>query len=575
IINAYSGHQILTAEIMPSRGFQSSVDYKTIIGLGNIQSLDSLEIVWPGFGKTIITTPGIDTFLVIHQTTGIESKTPVRVVGNTSLMKEEPNSFLPHVEDDFVDFYSEGLLMHKLSNEGPAYVRGDINGDHIDDIIIGGAAEQATMVYDGTATGWNLIKNTGLENEANFEDVVAVLCDLDKDGDSDLVIGSGGNHDLPESRTMQDRVYINDGSGHFKLSSNALPPNGYNTSAIGIDDVDLDGDPDLIICSRSIPGNYGPSPPSYVYVNDGKGLFKIATDEIAPALKYAGLLTHIVVANVAGDTRPEWIITREWDAPIIFGFQNGHYEPITTNLSDYPGWWFTVAAADLDQDGKMDLILGNIGENFYFSGQSVDQYKLWISDIDQNGTVENIITRSVHGKDVPVPMKKELTEQMPFLKKLNLKHKDYAGKSLQDLIPAPQLEKALVRNSSYHSTIVAWNKGDGQFDIERLPMEVQLSCVSAIAVHDINYDGQPDLILGGNDYGFLPQFSRLDASTGFILLNNGRNKWHIMDRHESGWIVKGEIKSIDLFPFHGRELVLSIRDNDKPSLFSFDQKVEF
>ncbi|MEO6130279.1 MAG: VCBS repeat-containing protein, partial [Saprospiraceae bacterium] len=385
VIHAYADHRIFTQEIMPSRGFQSSVDYTQVIGLGDITTIDSLEILWPGHAKTILISPALDTLLVIQQTTDIETKDPAKEVVNAPLLQEEPSLFLSHVEDDFVDFYEEGLLMHKLSNEGPAYVRGDINGDHIDDIIIGGAADQTTMVYAGNAKGWTLLKSTGLENEANFEDVVAVLSDLDMDGDSDLVIGSGGNLDHPQSRTLQDRVYINDGLGHFKLSPNALPPNGYNTSAIAIDDVDLDGDPDLIICSRSIPGNYGTSPPSYVYVNDGRGAFKIETELIAPKFQYAGLLTDIVIANITGDSRPEWIITREWGAPLIFGYQNSQYTTLKTNLSEYPGWWFTVAAADLDQDGDLDLVLGNRGENFYMSGESQDQYKLWVEDFDQNG----------------------------------------------------------------------------------------------------------------------------------------------------------------------------------------------
>ncbi|HJW28405.1 MAG TPA: CRTAC1 family protein, partial [Saprospiraceae bacterium] len=557
-VHAYAQGKAFMSELMPTRGFQSSVDYKLIFGLGDITSLDSIVVQWPGFGITRLSSPAIDTLLVIEQNSNIDSHPPARRVEKMQLFHPEPNPFLRPVEDDFVDFYSEGLLMHKLSNEGPAYVRGDINGDHLDDIIIGGPAGQPTETYLGTSTGWVLAQNTGLKTNDVFEDVVAVLRDLDMDGDSDLVIGSGGNHDLPETRTMQDRVYMNDGTGHFTLSPSALPPNGYNTAAIGVDDVDQDGDPDLIVCSRSIPGNYGPPPPSYVYLNDGKAKFSIATEKVAPQLQYAGMLTDIVIADIMDDARPEWIITREWGAPMIFEFQHGQYIPVKTNLSDYPGWWFTVAVRDLDQDGHADLVLGNRGENFYLSGQSADQYKLWVYDIDQNGTVENIITRTVNGKDVPVAMKKELTEQMPFLKKMNLRHKDYAGKCIQDLIPSGQLKKALVLNSTYHASVVAWNEGHGQFTLDQLPMDVQLSCVSAIAVDDINHDGKPDLFLGGNDYGFLPQFSRLDASTGLILLNHGRNQWVVMDRHDSGWIVKGEMKSVDVFDYNGRQWILAV-----------------
>ncbi len=574
-IRAYAANKIFTSDIMPSRGFQSSVDYTAIIGLGVIQKIDSLEILWPGFRRTLLLSPAIDTRIVVHDSAATEYKNHIREQNETPLLSEKQNSFLPHTEDDFIDFYGEGLLMHKLSNEGPAYARGDINGDQIDDIIIGGGAGQATMVYHGSINGWTLMEDTGLQNESDFEDIVAVLHDLDGDKDNDLVIGSGGNHHLPQSRNLQDRVYLNDGKGHFTLSPNSLPPNGYNTSAIGVDDIDLDGDPDLIICSRNIPGNYGPPPPSYVYQNDGKAIFKNVTEVVAPEFVFAGMLTDIIVTDMTGDKRPEWVVTREWGAPMILGFVENKYAPLTTNLADYPGWWFTVAAADLDQDGDQDLILGNRGENFYFSGQSADQLKLWIHDFDQNGTVENIVTRNVNGKDIPVPMKKELTVELPLLKKENLKHKDYARSTLQDLIPEEKRNKALVLNSSYHSSIVAWNKGNGTFDVERLPSDVQLSCVTAIAVADMDQDGKPDLVLGGNNYGMLPQFSRLDASTGHILLNHGINHWEVMKPNLSGWRVKGEVKSIDIFPFRDSAFLFTVRNNDKPLLFSFKEKIAF
>ena len=574
-IFAYARNQIFTAEIMPSRGFQSSVDYTTVIGLGEIKKIDSLIVHWPGFKRSILLSPSIDTVLNIYDSTGVESKLTASLNNKKVFEIDTTKAFVSHTEDDFIDFYAEGLLIHKLSNEGPAYARGDLNGDKIDDIIIGGAAGQATMMYIGHGNDWILSANTGLENEADFEDVTALIHDLDNDGDNDLVIGSGGNNHLPQSRSMQDRVYLNDGTGHFTLSPNALPPNGYNTSAIVTDDIDLDGDSDLIVCSRSIPGNYGPPPPNYVYLNDGKAVFKNVTDEIAPDFTFCGMVTDIVVADVTGDGRPEWIITREWGSPMIFGYKDNQYKPVATNLQNYPGWWLTVQAVDLDLDGDIDLVMGNRGENFYFSGLSIDQYKLWIYDFDKNGTVENIVTRTINGRDIPVPLKKELTEQLPFLKKENLRHKDFARTSLQDLLPAEQLNKALVLNSTYHSSVVAWNKGDGTFEIDRLPAEAQLSCVTAIEIHDLNDDKRPDLLIGGNNYGMLPQFSRLDAGTGSILMNYGQGKWQIMRPMDSGWRVKGEIKSIDIFPYNNEYVLLCVRNNDKPVLYSFGKKIEF
>lgn len=572
---AYAKDQIFTAEIMPSRGFQSSVDYTTIIGLGEIKKIDSLVIHWPGFKKSVLLAPAVDTVLNIYDSTGIEKKWTASRNGETIFHIDTTKTFVSHTEDDFVDFFAEGLLIHKLSNEGPAYARGDINGDKIEDIIIGGAAGQATMLYIGSGNSWILSTNSGLEKEADFEDVAALIHDLDNDGDNDLVIGSGGNNHLPKSRNLQDRVYLNDGTGHFILSPNALPSNGYNTSAIATDDIDLDGDPDLIICSRSVPGNYGPPPPNYIYMNDGKAVFKDVTDNIAPEFTFSGMLTDIVVSDVTGDNRPEWIITREWGSPMILSYKDKQYKQVTTNLRNYPGWWLTVQAADLDLDGDNDLVLGNRGENFYFSGLTIDQFKLWIHDFDKNGTVENIVTRTINGEDIPVPLKKELTEQLPFLKKENLRHKDYARTTLQELLSAEQVNKALVLNSTYHSSVVAWNNGDGTFEMDRLPAEAQLSCVTAIGIQDLNNDKKPDLLIGGNNYGMVPQFSRLDASMGNILINNGPGNWKIMRPADSGWRVKGEIKHIDIFPYNNEYVLLCVRNNDKPVVFSLGQKTDF
>lgn len=574
-IHVYAGDTIIASEIMPSRGFQSSVDYTTILGLGKITTIDSMVIFWPGYNRTVIPSPGIDMTISIEETTEIYRNPSQGLDTILPMMSALNHGFVSHREEVFIDFYTEGLLMHKLSNEGPAYARGDINGDQIDDIIIGGGAGQATMVYHGSSSGWSLADSTGLEHESDFEDVAALLHDLDKDSDLDLVIGSGGNYDFAQSRNMQDRVYLNDGNGYFTLAPNALPPNGYNTSAIAAEDVDRDGDPDLIICSRSIPGNYGPPAPSYVYINDGKAQFKNETEIIAPSFTYSGMLTDIAITDIMGDAKKEWIVTREWGAPLVFSYEDGRYNQVNTTLSEYPGWWFCITSADLDMDGDQDLILGNRGENFYFSGQSPDQFKLWIHDFDKNGTVENIVTRTLQGKDIPVPLKKELTEQLPFLKKKNLQHKDFALTTIQDLFPAAELNTALVLKSSYHSSVVAWNIDNGRFEIERLPGEIQFSCVNSIAAYDVNKDTRPDIILGGNYYGMLPQFSRLDASYGHVLLNSGNRKWEIMKAAKSGWRVKGELKHIDIFPFQGDTHVIAIRNNERPLLFSLDSQPAF
>ncbi|MEM1359921.1 MAG: FG-GAP-like repeat-containing protein, partial [Bacteroidota bacterium] len=257
----------------------------------------------------------------------------------------------------------------------------------------------------------------------------------------------------------------------------------------------------------------------------------------------------------------------EWGAPRFFAFNGQQFEEQQTTLADYPGWWYAIETADLDGDGDQDLLLGNRGENFYFSADSDHPAKLWVADFDGNGRTEKIITQHLSGRDMPMAMKRNLTAELPNLKKSVLKHQDYAQKSIKELFSRESLQKARVFEATYFKSIVAINNGGGDFSVQPLPSEVQLSCICDINCKDLNGDGTLDLIMGGNFSGFLPQFSRLDASYGHVLLNDGKGAFSIVPNVESGFTVKGDLKDITTIDLGGTEYLVATVNDQMPKVF--------
>ncbi len=572
-VQLFIGNEILTRELFPSRGFQSSVDYKLLFGLGKYNKIDSAIITWPDRKQYRILAPPINKVQVIDETMGqpvLEKQAPAAAL--PALFTRVAAPFEKHTENDYVDFYNERMLPHILSREGPKAATADVNGDGLADVYIGGAEGQQGNLYLQTKAGSFAKKEQPAFKQSYLVDEVANLFfDADADGDMDLLVCAGGNNHAAGSKELALRLFNNDGKGNFTLAVNVLPETGMNISVAIANDFNNDGFADLFIGSRSYPGVYGKDPQSFLLVNDGHGHFTDIAKTKNPDIAHIGMVTGAAWADISGDKQKELIITGEWMAPRIFTFNKDHFDEVKTNIGDKYGWWQTVTIADVNNDGKADLLLGNIGENFYLKPSATEPVKLWMNDFDKNGETDKVMTYTIAGKDMPVFLKRDMEDQMPGMKKKNLRHGDYAIKAIQDLFSKELTGSAVVKQFNYASSCVAINEGNGRFTIKTLPVMAQLSCINAFLPLDVNGDGYTDLVSGGNQFGFLPQFEKPDCSFGDVMLNDGKGNFTWMETSRTGLDLRGELRDISLLKNTAGTYVLFLQNNESPELFKLNE----
>jgi enediyne biosynthesis protein E4 len=565
--DVYVNSMVQTRSVIPSRGFQSSTEYTLTYGLGTNTKIDSIRITWADLRVSVIKNPKIDQLLTVSIKNAKIVKTLPQSVISRGIFENINLTFDKHQENEYFDFYQEKNLPALLSREGPKAAIGDVNGDGQDDIFVAGAKNQAGQLYLQTTSGFKKSPQKEFEKFINIEQTALCFFDADKDRDLDLYVGNGGNEVEYGRAELMDKLYVNDGKGNFTLDNRAIPLNTTNTAVIAPHDFDGDGDIDLFVGSRSQPMQYGLSPSSFIYENDGKGKFTDITAKVSTDLTTLGMVRDAYWEDVNGDKKKELVVVGDWMSPVIFTVKGKTLQKLDTGLEEMTGFWGALQVQDVDNDGDSDLILGNLGGNFTLKASPEAPLKIWVKDFDSNGSIDKIMTKTIEGKDVTVFLKREMAEQFPLLKKQILKHVDYAQKSLSDLFPADVLEGAVVKNIKTCKSVIALNDGKGKFTTIDLPETVQLSCVNAMACYDLNKDGLKDIILGGNYTGFIPQLGAIDASRGNVLINKGKGNFKALTNQESGFLMNGEVKQISPMTIQGKTNFIALINNDVPRVF--------
>ncbi|MBC2837859.1 VCBS repeat-containing protein [Robiginitalea sp. SC105] len=571
-VRLFAGDKILVQELIPSRGFQSSIDYVLALGLGDSDTVDSLRVVWPDDRTQLLTSLEADREWVLDHAEAGDTYTPPGQKPITPLLRELPLAGVsPHREDAYNDFDHEGLIYSKLSQEGPALAVADVNGDGNDDFYLGGGSGQEGALYlhqgGGKVTRSRI---PAFETDSPYEDTAAAFFDADGDGDPDLLVASGGNQ-ADQYRNYRPRLYLNDGKGSFTKAPGELPTRVKNMSVVAPQDFDQDGDMDVFIGSRSVVGIYGVNPDHLFLENDGTGQFRDVSERVANDLKDAGMITGAVWADMDGDGRNDLVTVSDWGIPGIYRNNGRRVSKVPTSLDSLDGWWSSVAAADLDGDGDLDLVLGNQGSNLHYKPSPGKPMKMWVNDFDSNGTLEQVVTLSTESGDYPLHQKKELTAQVVSLKKENLKASVYAQRTIQELFPPELVSRSIVKSSRISESVIAINEGNGSFRIQPLPSRVQLSCICGISCEDINGDGNLDLVMAGNNFEFKPQFSRLDAGYGNVLLGNGQMDFQWQPYEKSGFFLREEVKYLQtLRDAAGRRYLLAALNESQPRLYALN-----
>jgi hypothetical protein len=539
--------EIRTYEKFPVKGFLSSMEIPLSIGLKNTK-VDSAFLVWPDnsfqqinpveFKKKQLSLAyqiGLPKFNydLINQYWPQQTKQVVDLTASSGIQ-------FKHQENIFQEFNREQLIPQMNSTEGPALAVGDINSDGLEDIFIGGARGFSAALYYQQANGKFLLsKQEAFRLDSNYEAICAVMADVNKDGFQDIVVGSGGNEYYGEDKHMMPRVYLNSKNGQFAILNDAIPV--YNQSSDMIArDFNQDGAIDLLITSRVKAMDYGAAIDSYLLYNLGDGHFKNVTASIAPDLIGLGFITSATEMDINKDGKMEILLTHQWGGiDVLYPSVKKWTKESVTNL---PGWWNFTLPVDIDLDGDMDFIAGNLGLNTRLKATEKEPISMYYNDFDDNGKFEQIITFYLQGKEIPFANKDEIQRQIPKIKKSFLYAEDFAKANLYDIFTKEKLKSSKLVKAYHFANTLFINDGKGQFTAKVLPWEAQITAYKTAVVTDANGDKWPDILMMGNFYDNNVQMGRYDADYGTLLINTGKQNFDAAPMN--GLSIKGQVRQI-------------------------------
>ncbi len=528
------------------RGYKSTVSEVAHFGLGNESVVDKLNITWPDGRITELTGVMANQRLEILQENANNScPENQNNLNQKTIFEEISNSdglAYTHRETDYADFNNQFLLPHKFSRNGPGIAVGDINGDSLEDFFVGGAAGFPGRLFIQEATGF---KNRDFPFHRESEDMGVLFFDANGNGHLDLYIVSGGSSFPENSTTYQDRLYLNDGQGNFEWDEQALPNIAGSGSKVTAADFDGDGDLDLFVGGRVVPGSYPYPGQSYLFRNE-KGRFCDVTDAVIPGLSHLGLVTDAIWTDFDNDGKVDLIVVGEWMQPTFFRNKGETFKNISQSigLKNAEGWWNSITAGDFNKDGNMDYILGNRGLNSKYKVSQDEPIKIYAADFDENSSIDPLMTRYIQGSEYPVHPRDNLISQIPSIKRRFSKYGIYGEAGIEKVLSKEERKYAYKAKASFMESALILNHGNGKFSLSALPMAAQISPVFGSIAEDFDGDGHLDVLLAGNSHSAEIHSGWYDAGIGLFLKGDGKGGFDPIHNLESGFFVDADAKGM-------------------------------
>ncbi|WP_245967161.1 VCBS repeat-containing protein [Ulvibacterium marinum] len=555
-------------QLINTRGFLSSVSNVLHFGIEKENEITKLIILWPDGKQEVLTEVTVNQLLTVDYANAVD-ETEDDMLPTKSLFSKLPSAH-KHIDPYFNDYNLQVLLPHKLSQTGPGVAKADVDGDGLEDVYIGGGRGQSGQLLLGGPNGSFRSKNiSAFTRDAQHEDQAAAFLDVDSDGDLDLYVVSGSYEYYQNPRLLQDRLYLNDGKGDFS-KSDQLPDMLTSGSVVVQNDYDQDGDIDLFVGGRVIPGKYPYAPTSYLLLNNGS-TFDIATRELAPELETIGMVTDAVWKDINGDSKIDLIVTGEWMGIEVFInegnklVKNSDYN----SLSAVKGWWNELLVADIDNDGDQDIIAGNLGLNYKFHASKEEPFDVYTTDFDFNGSVDVVLAKKYNGKQVPVRGKSCMTQQLPHLASKIPTYTDFASKDLEGIV-GKRLENALHYQATEFRSGIFINGGNDSFSFRPFNNKVQQSPINSVLFDDFDADGNKDLVLAGNNYQSEVETTRADAGIGSFLKGDGQGGFVLIPNSESGFFADKDVRNMITLNTPTDKLLMVINNNDYHDIFKVE-----